>query len=102
MTFFISVPDKPKIILPEDKTTRSISIIITHGDGGIGFFDILVNGIYHSSVPLTKMNQYFTRANVTGLVPGTSYDDISVLTVTNGINSTGTTMGKYATCKYFI
>lgn len=40
-----------------------------------------------------------TETEVKGLTPGTSYDDISVYTVTNGLNSTKTKVNTLETCK---
>lgn len=92
-------PNPPKVILRDGRTSRSIIIDIINGKGPIGYFDILINGIYHSSVQLHKDHPDSTPAKITGLVPGTMYANIAVLTVTNGQNSTETTMEKYATCK---
>lgn len=63
---------------------------ITRGDGIVSRFDILINNIFHSSVMPGKHDHTIT--NLEDLSPGSLYTDVSVRSVTNGLNSSTTAL----------
>ena len=73
---------------------------IVHGNGKIDHFDIFINGIYNSSTTQDQKGPDDTTTVIHDLVPGTLYDQISVMTDTNGLKSSLVMMKPYATCKY--
>lgn len=96
-----SVPKPPKSVKIIDATTDKLTIEIVPGEGRADSFDILLKQRFHSSV-VVKKDTSVTITDIKGLEPGTLYQYFTVIAVSNGVNSSQTTVPDSSTSKLYI
>ncbi|XP_063404716.1 receptor-type tyrosine-protein phosphatase eta-like [Mytilus trossulus] len=86
-----NIPSPPKSVKIRDATTDKLTIEIVPGEGRADSFDILFKQRFLSSV-VVKKDTSVTITDINGLEPGTLYQNFTVIAVSNGVNSSQTTV----------
>ncbi|VDI03731.1 Hypothetical predicted protein [Mytilus galloprovincialis] len=81
-----TLPAAPKSANVTIKTIDSFNITIAHGNGMVEYFYIQIDGITYQDQAAVKSDT--TEVKIPGLIPGTLYTNISVISVSNGLNAT--------------
>ncbi|CAC5416990.1 PTPRB [Mytilus coruscus] len=88
-------PNAPAAITVENETTTSISINIKHGTGMVEYFDVRKDEKFIKQYAATaKGNMVVT---IDGLTPGTLYNSFTIISISNGINSSSIRVPSQAT-----
>ncbi|CAC5418942.1 PTPRB [Mytilus coruscus] len=81
-----TIPAAPRSAKVTNKTIDSLNITIAHGNGMVEFFFIQINGSTYQDQAAVESNT--TEVKIPGLIPGTLYKNISIISVSNGLNGT--------------
>lgn len=97
---FFADPSSPADVTVTNYTTSTVSIRVSHGEGNVEYFNVLINKQFQVVSPANKGEQ-FTDIKISSLPAGNRFD-IDVYSEANDINSTTTAQAVGYTCEYKI